>query len=153
DGPTIVVLDQPETKKPEKGKDAKPAGEAKAPHFSMDGILEEVDGKENYITLRDMIRIASFDLIQNKGKDGFNAALKLAKPTVLKNLRVAADAKITDDGKEKKLSDLKAGMAARVDLEYRRDGLVVVGIQKAKGDKNQLRIIGGSFNIIGNIQI
>ena len=78
-----------------------------------------------------------------KGKDGFNATFKLAKPTVMKNLRVLADAKITDDGKEKKLSDLKAGTTVRVDLEYRRDGLVVVGMQKTAGGGNNLRIIGG----------
>ncbi|MSQ94279.1 MAG: sigma-70 family RNA polymerase sigma factor [Gemmataceae bacterium] len=141
DGPTIVVLDQADDKKPEKAKEAKPAGDAKSVRFQMEGVLEEVDAKEGYITVRDMIRSGKMDLTLVKGKDGFNATLKLAKPTILKNLRVLGDAKITDDGKEKKLSDLKAGLAVKVDLEYRRDGLVVVGMQKtaSKG----LRIIGG----------
>ena len=149
DGPTIVVLDQPDDKKPE----AKPAGDAKTPRFQMEGVLEEVDAKENYITLRDMIRSGTIDMKLVKGKDGFNATIKLTKPTILKNLRVLADAKITDDGKEKKLSDLKAGMTVRVDLEYRRDGLVVVGMQKTAGGKNNLRIIGGDGIVIEGIQI
>jgi RNA polymerase sigma factor (sigma-70 family) len=144
EGPMIVVLDQPDEKKqPEKGQEAKPAADAKTPRFQMEGVLEEVDAKENYITLRDMIRSGTMDMKLVKGNDGFKATIKLTKPTILKNLRVLADAKITDDGKEKKLSDLKAGTTVRVDLEYRRDGLVVVGMQKTAGGKNNLRIIGG----------
>ena len=151
DGPTIVVLDQVDAKKPEKAKEAKPAGDPKAVRFQMEGVLEEVDAKEGYVTVRDMIRSGKMELTLVKGKDGFNATLKLAKPTILKNLRVLGDAKITDDGKEKKLSDLKAGMAVKVDLEYRRDGLVVLGMQKtaSKG----LRIIGGPDGGAIEIQI
>jgi RNA polymerase sigma factor (sigma-70 family) len=140
DGPTIVVLDQADDKKPDKGKE-KPAADPKAVRFQMECVLEEVDAKEGYVTLRDMVRSGKMELTLVKGKDGFHGQLKLAKPTILKNLRVLGDAKITDDSKEKKLGDLKAGMAVKADLEYRRDGLVVVGMQKtaSKG----LRIIGG----------
>jgi hypothetical protein len=100
-----------------------------------------------------MIRHATMNLTNIKGKEGLSATFNLAKPTILKNLRVLGEAKITDDGKEKKLSDFKAGAAVRVDLEYRRDGLVVVGMQKGAGGNNALRIIGGAGIIIGDIQI
>jgi hypothetical protein len=146
DGPMIVVVDQPDAKKPDKAKGDKPAGETKAVRFHMQGILDEIDVKENTIGFRDMIRHATMNLTKIKGQDGLGATFNLSKPTILKNVRVSGEAKITDAGKAKKLSDLKAGTPVGVDLEFRQGGLVVAGIQKIAGDKNNIRILGNLNN-------
>lgn len=116
----IPVAPQKEDAKSDSPKE----GKVELPNtLTIHVLLEDVDAKNNTITAADVTKTVRLWELETKPKltpnenkeawklDAFLSSLtdegKVRKRTKLANLPVASDAKITDDGKEIKVSDLK----------------------------------------------
>jgi RNA polymerase sigma factor (sigma-70 family) len=143
----IPVAPQQKDVKSDSPKEGKEKEDATKKNLTVHALLEDVDAKNNTITVADVTKtmrlwqlVAKPKLTPKENKeawelDAFLSSLtdegKVRKQTKLVNLPLANDAKITGDGKEIKVSDLKAGKVFTLHLTATpQRGLEVVSIQK-----------------------
>lgn len=143
----VPVAPQKQDSKSDNPKEGKRKEDATKNMLTLHALLEDVDANNNTITATDVTKTVRLWELETKPKltpnenkeawklDAFLSSLtdegKVRKRTNLANLPIANNAKITDNGKEIKVSDLKTGKVVTLHLTATpRSGLEVVRIEK-----------------------